>query len=93
MEPANVGPRAVFSQLLAAKALSRYLAASGKPAHDRYRDRLLRNRSPALFPLYSWSARASYPIVAVPGRCYGFKYLVVIRICSLCGIDSSSPYR
>jgi hypothetical protein len=48
---------------------------------------------PTLFPLYSWSARASYQIVALPGRCYGFKYLVVIRICSLYGIDSCSPYR
>jgi hypothetical protein len=41
---------------------------------------LSRNRSPALFPLYSWSAHGSYPIVALADQCYGSKYLVVKKI-------------
>lgn len=43
----------------------------------RCREQVSRNRSPDLFPLYSWSACSRYQIVVLTRRCYGFKYLMM----------------
>ena len=43
----------------------------------RCREQVSRNRSPDLFPLYSWSACSRYQIVVLARRCYGFKYLMM----------------
>jgi D-xylose transport system substrate-binding protein len=63
--------------MIAGTALSRSRLVSLTATSDRSRDRVSRNRSVAVVPLYSWSARDSYQIVARAGRCYGFMDLVV----------------
>jgi len=58
-------------------ALSRSRLVCGTAIPERFRIASRENRSVALVPLYSWSARDGYKIVARTGRCYGFRYLVV----------------
>jgi D-xylose transport system substrate-binding protein len=63
--------------MIAGTALSRSRLVCGTAIPQRFRIASRENRSVALVPLYSWSARDGYQIVARTGRCYGFRYLVV----------------
>src|ERR1700680_2953266 len=77
IRPANERPLGKSGQVIAGKALIRSKFACKSAVPDRSPDRVSRNQSVALVPIYSWSARGSYQIVALTGRCYGFMYLVV----------------
>jgi len=63
--------------VLARKDLSRDRLACQRTPPDRCRNKVSRNRSHTLFPLYSWFARSLYRIAELARRCYGSKYLVV----------------